>query len=90
MKLGRVHPITAWPSVAHLVPAGACTKNSKWTPDCTSVNDGIQTIEGELRYEPFEAALSEVVKLGRGTIIMEWTILCKCLPSFRPLDSILL
>jgi hypothetical protein len=40
-------------------------------PAGTSVNDGINPIFGELHYETFDAALREIAKLGRGTLMLK-------------------
>ena len=40
-------------------------------PAGTSVNDGINPIFGELQYKTFDAALQEIAKLGRGTLMLK-------------------
>ena len=83
MLLTSHHALGPFPAPPYLnfrcSPLGSVTRPRKpskrrlihhlsW-PHGTSVNDGIPDIEGHIRYEAFDQAVSAIAKLGKGTLL---------------------
>jgi Reverse transcriptase (RNA-dependent DNA polymerase) len=83
LHLGRLRRIEALPDKFFCSPLGLVPKSSNGTqtgwrrifdlssPHGASVNDGIDSSFGELRYESFDLALAEIARLGKGTVMVK-------------------
>src|SRR5271169_56840 len=83
LELSRLIQIPSLPQHHFCSPLGLTPKTNNgchtgWRrifdlscPAGKSVNDGIEPTFGELKYETFDAALQEIAKLGKGTVMMK-------------------
>ena len=83
LDLGRLLPLDKLPATHYCSPLGLAPKlkdsaQTDWRrifdlscPRGKSVNDGIKPEYGALQYESFEAALDEIRKLGKNTVMVK-------------------